>query len=145
MVALMKTSARNRFTGSVSGIAVGTVNDEVEVTLPDGRTIAAMVTRNSAERLGLAIGSEVVALTKAPWVILATDTEGYRFSARNQFVGTVSRLDRGSVNSAVDVTSGDVVITAVITNESVDEMGLEVGAASTAMFKASNVILAIPS
>ncbi|QAY72651.1 transporter [Agromyces protaetiae] len=138
----MQTSARNRFEGTVSAVKPGAVNDEIELTLAGGERLSAVVTHESAVSLGLAVGAEAVALVKAPWIVLVTDAAGYRFSARNQFSGAVIALTRGAVNTVVDVTSGDLVISAVVTNDSVDSLGLAEGVAATAIFKASNVILA---
>ncbi|MCW4454835.1 TOBE domain-containing protein [Flavobacterium sp. MXW15] len=66
-----------------------------------------------------------------------------RTSARNQYEGTVSALQRGAVNSEVTLAlpGGDQVV-AVITNHSVDELGLAVGGSAVALIKASFVLLA---
>ena len=138
----MQTSARNRFEDTVSAVRPGAVNDEIELALAGGQRLSAVVTRESSESLGLAVGAEAVALVKAPWIVLVTDAAGYRFSARNQFAGTLTGLERGAVNTVVEVTSGDLVIAAVVTNDSVDSLGLAEGVAATAIFKASHVILA---
>lgn len=131
----MQTSARNRFEGTVSAVRPGAVNDEIELTLAGGRRLSAVVTRESTESLGLTVGAEAVALVKAPWIVLVTDAAGYRFSARNQFAGTVTGLERGAVNTVIEVTSGDLVIAAVVTNDSVDSLGLAEGVDATAIFK----------
>ncbi|VEC81689.1 TOBE domain-containing protein [Raoultella ornithinolytica] len=83
----MAVSARNQLTGTVSAVAAGAVNDEVELTLAGGAKLVAIVTHSSKEALGLAAGKEAVALIKAPWVTLATEDCGLKFSARNQFAG----------------------------------------------------------
>ena len=52
---------------------------------------------------------------------------------------------RGAVNSEVVIAlAGGGSVAATITNESVDVLGLEEGAAATALFKASSVILGVP-
>lgn len=65
-----------------------------------------------------------------------------RTSARNAFAGTVTKLTRGAVNSEVELTlaKGERVV-AIITNESVELLGLKIGAKATALIKASWVIL----
>jgi molybdate transport system regulatory protein len=74
---------------------------------------------------------------------LITDFEGYVLSARNQFAGTVSRVERGAVNSRVTVSvAGGVELTASVTNEAVDELGLKPGVAATAAFKGYSVMVA---
>lgn len=143
----MRTSARNQFFGKVTRVAQGAVNDEVELEIAGGQVIVAIVTRESSENLGLAPGRQAFALVKSSSVIVMTDGGGekVRLSARNQLGGQVTRLMRGAVNSEVVIElSGGGSVAATITNESVDALGLEEGAAATALFKASNVILGVP-
>ncbi|MCQ8856548.1 TOBE domain-containing protein, partial [Escherichia coli] len=64
----MAVSARNQLTGTVSAVAMGAVNDEVELTLAGGAKLVAIVTHSSQQALGLAKGKEAIALIKAPWV-----------------------------------------------------------------------------
>ena len=115
----MKTSARNCFAGSVSRVTQGAVNDEVELTLPGGQGIVAIITRASSEALGLKEGAKAFALVKASSVIILTDTSGARFSARNLLAGTVAQVREGAVNAEVDIElpGGDTVV-AIITMES---------------------------
>ena len=63
----MAVSARNQLTGTVSAVAMGAVNDEVELTLAGGAKLVAIVTHSSQQALGLAKGKEAIALIKAPW------------------------------------------------------------------------------
>ncbi|QFH72403.1 TOBE domain-containing protein [Atlantibacter subterranea] len=140
----MTVSARNQLTGKVSDIRSGAVNDEVEVTLDGGAKLVAIVTGNSTETLGLSAGKPVVALIKAPWVILATEDCGLKFSARNQFAGEVSAVTQGAVNATVHIkTDAGFELTAVITNESQQEMALGQGSRVVALVKASSVLLAV--
>jgi molybdate transport system regulatory protein len=142
----MAISARNVFRGKVTALHEGPINAEVEITTATGDRIVAMVTDASIKSLGIAAGKEAVAIIKAPWVVLMTGKPEFRFSARNQLQGKVSKLVRGAVNSQVVVTlAGGAVVNAVVTNEAVDELGLKVGAEATAMFKASHVLLGIPA
>jgi molybdopterin-binding protein len=46
-------------------------------------------------------GKEAIALIKAPWITLATEDCGLKFSARNQFAGAVSAVTEGAVNATV--------------------------------------------
>ena len=71
-VAHAKVSTRNRLEGTVSRLEPGAVNSEVVVDLPAGGTIAAIVTKESASALGLAVGKPVTALFKASSVIVGT-------------------------------------------------------------------------
>jgi molybdate transport system regulatory protein len=142
----MKTSARNQLYGKVVSIHRGTVNDEVSLALPGGQTIVSVLTHESTETLGLAEGVAAFALVKASWVILLVDDGGapVQLSARNQLRGTVSMVTRGAVNAEVSVAlDATTVVTAVITNESVDKLGLAEGRPVVAAFKASSVILGV--
>ena len=67
-----------------------------------------------------------------------------RISARNQIKGKVVEVKKGATTSHVRVEiAGGQVITASITNEAVDDLGLKAGAAVTAVIKASDVMIAI--
>jgi molybdate transport system regulatory protein len=140
----MKSSARNHFRGTVTAIKQGAVNDEIELEIAPGQRLAAVITRESSENLGLAVGSEAFALIKASSVIIVTEAEGARFSARNRLSGTVERLQPGAVNSEVVLAlEGGGHLAAIITNESAQNLGLQEGAAASAIFKASSVILGV--
>lgn len=139
----MRTSARNQFVCTVSGLREGEVDYEVYLRMDAHRELVAVITRDSAEHLGVTIGTEVVALVKASAVLLLTD-EGLRTSARNHLWGTVERVLDGPVNSEVTLSlGGGKTVTAVVTQESVGALGLAVGQRACAVFKSSSVILSI--
>ena len=140
----MKTTARNQFLGKVASLKTGAVNDEVILELPGGLQIVAVITQGSSESLGLAPGVEAFALIKASSVILVSDSDGARFSARNQLAGSVTRVQTGAVNTEVvlDLPGGGT-IAAIITTQSASEMGIVIGSAVTAIFKASSIILVL--
>jgi molybdopterin-binding protein len=54
-------------------VTPGAVNTEVVIELPGGLKVVSVITRSSAERLGLARGKEVSAVIKASDVMLMTD------------------------------------------------------------------------
>ncbi len=140
----MKTSARNQYVGIVTSVRAGAVNDEVELTLPGGARIVAIVTRDSTHALGLRTQLTVIALIKSSSVLLATDLQGARLSARNQLPGTVSTVRAGAVNAEVVIDiDGGGSIAAIVTQGSVQSLGLVAGVRATAFFKASSVILAV--
>ncbi|NIF78494.1 LysR family transcriptional regulator [Paraburkholderia sp. Cy-641] len=143
----VKTSARNQFYGTVSAITRGSVNDEVTLALPGGQAIVAVLTHESTEALGLVEGAAAFALIKASWVVLLVDgADGapLRLSARNQLRGAVQSVKRGAVSAEVSLAlDGGTVMTAVVTNESANALGLQEGASAVAAFKASSVILGV--
>lgn len=142
----MKVSARNVFNGTVSALKAGAVNAEVEITTQGGDQLVAIVTEDSINSLGLAIGQSAVAYVKAPWVMLLAGEPTVKFSARNQLSGTVKKLIKGAINSEVVLElPGGGLVYAVVTNESVLELGLKEGVAATALIKASHVILGTPT
>jgi len=69
----MKISTRNVLKGKVKQVTTGAVNDEVVVQLDGGEEIVSIITKSSAERLGLEKGKEVYAVIKASNVMIATD------------------------------------------------------------------------
>jgi molybdate transport system regulatory protein len=140
----MSVSARNQLHGKVSAVHHGSVNDEIEISLNNDGTLVSVVTSNSRIRLGLEQGKEVVALIKAPWIILASEDNGMLFSARNQFPGKITSLEKGAVNATIHLlTDEGTNLTAVITNESMVEMDLNEGKRVIALIKASSVLLAV--
>jgi molybdate transport system regulatory protein len=140
----MKSSARNQYFGKVTSIRGGSVNAEVELSLNGDDKIVAVITHESLEELGLKIGSEGWALIKASWVILSTEQSDLKISVRNRLRGTVSRLTKGLVNSDVVLTlAGGNTVSAIVTNDSIEHMGLQVGAKACALFKASSVIIGV--
>lgn len=67
-----------------------------------------------------------------------------RLSARNQLVGTVTSVTRGPVTALVKVDVGNGQhITATLTTEAADDLGLTTGTPVTAIFKASHVIIGV--
>ncbi len=69
----MRISARNMLKGKVESITHGAVNSEVTVALPGGNQIVSIITKTSAQELGLVKGKEVYAVIKASSVMIAVD------------------------------------------------------------------------
>jgi molybdopterin-binding protein len=67
-----------------------------------------------------------------------------RISARNQLKGTVKKITEGAVNNEIvlEVAPG-VELTAVITKQSTESLGLKEGGSAVAVVKASNVMLGV--
>lgn len=68
-----RTSARNQIPGVVAAREDGAVNSEIAVDIGGGKTLTASITLESARSLELEPGRPVVALIKAPHVILAVE------------------------------------------------------------------------
>ena len=67
-----------------------------------------------------------------------------RLSARNQLTGTVVKVTEGAVNLIVVIDIGcDNYITSVITMDSLEDLGIHIGSAVTAVIKSSDVILMV--
>lgn len=67
-----------------------------------------------------------------------------QISARNMWLGTVAKIETGAVNSVVSVTlSGGETVVSVITDNSVQRLGLSVGGEVMAVVKASSVMLGL--
>jgi molybdopterin-binding protein len=69
----MKISARNELKGTVKSVNHGAVNSEITVELPGGQEIVSIITKSSAERLGLKPGAEAYAVVKATNVMIGID------------------------------------------------------------------------
>ncbi len=69
----VKLSARNVVKGKVKSVTHGAVNSEVVLELSGGAELVSIITRHSAEDLGLKPGSEAYAVIKASNVMIAVD------------------------------------------------------------------------
>jgi molybdopterin-binding protein len=67
----MEISARNQLKGTVKSIITGGVMAEVALDIGHGQEVVSVITKASAERLGLAPGVEATALIKSSEVLLA--------------------------------------------------------------------------
>ncbi len=62
-------------------------------------------------------------------------------STRNRLPGTIMEVTKGEVAAQVSLRVGDNHMVALITRESVEELGLEVGQEVTALVKATDVVI----
>ncbi len=69
----MKISARNSLKATVKKIVNGSVNTEVTLELASGIELVSIITKASAEKLGLAEGKQAYAVIKSSDVIIAVD------------------------------------------------------------------------
>jgi molybdate transport system regulatory protein len=140
----MKLSARNILAGTVASVKKGAVNTEVILNLKGGPSIASVITNTSADNLALKEGKAAFAMIKASSIIVGTDLDASKVSARNVICGTVSKVIEGPVSAEVDMDIGaGNTLTAVITEESAKKLGLKEGGKACAMIKASSVIIGV--
>jgi molybdopterin-binding protein len=69
----VKISARNMLKGKVKQIKPGVVNTEVIIELPSGSEIVSIITKESADKLGLSVGREAYAIIKASNVMIGVE------------------------------------------------------------------------
>ncbi|WP_330182565.1 TOBE domain-containing protein [Nocardia sp. NBC_01503] len=75
--------------------------------------------------------------TPAPGVIVAA-------SARNRMRGIVTRIVKDTVMAQVEMQAGPFRLSSLLSRESVDELGLEVGSIAVASVKSTHVVVEIP-
>jgi molybdopterin-binding protein len=83
---------------------------------------------------------EIERLTKRP----ERHRAGGALSARNRFAGVVTSVETDGVMALVEIEAGPHRITAAITRDSVDELGLAPGVSATAAVKATSVMVERP-
>jgi molybdopterin-binding protein len=69
----MRLSARNVLKGKITHIKVGAVNSEIVLELMKGVEVVSIITKESAEKLQLAVGKDAYAVIKASNVMIAVD------------------------------------------------------------------------
>jgi molybdopterin-binding protein len=66
---------------------------------------------------------------------------GTERSARNRFAGTVRSVEADGVMALVELEAGPFLVTAAITRDAVEELGLAPGVSATAVVKATSVMI----
>ena len=67
----MEYSARNQLNGKITGVELGAVMANIKIEVSEPNTITAVITKESAEKLGLAEGDDVTAIIKSTEVIIS--------------------------------------------------------------------------
>ena len=125
----MKLSARNQLPGVVTKITEGAVTATISLA--------------AIRELGLEVGKKAYAVIKATEVMVGLG-EHLTLSARNQFPGKVMSVEKGAVNSIVRLSVlGGLTVSATISNNAVEELGLESGKDALAVIKATSVMIGI--
>ena len=66
----MEYSARNQLEGKITSVDLGAVMANIKIEVSEPNTITAVITKESAERLGLTEGDDVTAIIKSTEVIV---------------------------------------------------------------------------
>lgn len=136
----MSLSIRNQLAGTVTAVTAGEAMAAVKVRLEGGQEITAAITADAVKELGIGTGSAVTALVKATEVALATGSvEG--LSIRNQIAGTVADVVAGPAMASVKVDVNGGGLTAAITADAVDALGLAAGSSVVALIKSTEISL----
>ncbi|MBU9811297.1 molybdenum-dependent transcriptional regulator [Rahnella sp. C60] len=136
----LQTSARNQFFGNVIERGYSIVQQHIDVLLADGKTrIRAAVTEQSADRLALTPGKEVLVLIKAPWITLSMQAD----HPHNALQGDITHIQRGENSSEVLMKlPGSEILCATVPNAEADKLTLKTGQSVFAQFDDDKVILA---
>ncbi len=92
-----------------------------------------------AEIPGDAVAARAVALAEE-----AKEAGDVLSSARNRFVGIVTRVQVDGLMAQIDIQSGPHRVVSLISSEAVRELQLEVGSLATASVKATQVVVEVP-
>ena len=139
----MKLSARNQLKGTVVDIQEGAVNGIVKLGIGGGNIISATISMNAIRELSLEPGKKAYAVIKATEVMVGLG-EHLTLSARNQFPGKVVSVTKGAVNSIVAIEAlGGNRLSATISNNAVEELGLCEGKEALAVIKATSVMVGV--
>jgi molybdopterin-binding protein len=94
-------------------------------------------TTRDARNRRLVPDSEVERLSRAP----RRHETGHSLSARNRFPGIVRSVEVDGVMALVEIEAGPFLLTAAVTRDSVEELGLAPGVRATAAVKATSVMV----
>ncbi|HEV7713623.1 MAG TPA: TOBE domain-containing protein [Asanoa sp.] len=139
----MRLSIRNQLDGTILSVSRGEAMAAVKARLASGQDLTAAITRESADELQLIAGLPVTMLVKATDVALATGAVG-DMSIRNQLPGRVTSLTGGAAMTTLKVAvDGGGALTAVVTNDAVNDLDLSEGDEVVALVKATEVSVAV--
>ena len=66
----MELSARNQLKGKITNVDLGAVMANIKIEVTEPNVITAVITKESAERLGLTDGDDLTAIIKSTEVII---------------------------------------------------------------------------
>jgi molybdopterin-binding protein len=94
-------------------------------------------TKRDERNRRLVPASEIQRLSERP----ARHRTGTERSARNRFEGVVRSVEADGVMALVEIEAGPFLVTAAITRDSIEELGLAAGVTATAVVKATSVMI----
>ncbi|WP_292257097.1 TOBE domain-containing protein [Marinospirillum sp.] len=135
------SSARNHYSGQVVFVVTEGELVRTWLLLPSGHVLQALLTRSSAEGMGLKVGGVVSALFKAASVELLLDAQ-LELEVSNQWWGEVTHIAAGEARDEVTLmVAPGLEITALVNAGFCRQQRLHKGDAACAVFSASSVIL----
>jgi molybdopterin-binding protein len=116
------------------------ISDDTVRRWVDGGQLSA--SKDSAGRL--VVGGADLAKVAQSAAQAVPDPSGVQRSARNQFVGLVTRILEDTVMAQVEMQCGPFRVVSLMSAEAVHDLGLEVGSLAVAVVKATTVIVETP-
>jgi molybdopterin-binding protein len=123
----------------VAGL-LGVSDDTVRRWVADGRLVTQRGPGGVAVVDGAAVAGLAQDLARTP-----PTAERARPSARNRLTGLVTRVVVDGVMAQVELQAGPFRLLSLVSREAVEELGLEVGSRATAVVKATDVGLEVPT
>ncbi len=139
----MRTSARNALRGKISSVSCIDVTAQVGLLIAPGVELAATLTRQSLEDLGLEVGGDAIALIKAGFVTLTLDPAAAP-DCPNRIAGQVlSREDGANLSEVVlEIAAGKTLVISLPLAEA-EALNLQPGLSVWALIEAAQIILAV--
>lgn len=137
----LQTSARNQLFATIRYIEKNELNVLVHLLLKDQKTpLIAILTEQSAKRLQLHEGKDVIALIKAPWINLSLQPLA---STDNQLLGTLHSIQQNNHDTELLINIGrDQMLCATISTENFLQAPMKITQQVYAHFSAKSIIIA---
>ena len=140
----VKTSSQNQLFGTVTVIALGSVNAEICIKLSENLGTKVTVSLSTVRDLELKVGMDVVLLISSAEIIITNENDNYSYSAANRLSCSVIRINLDDVNAEIGVLlpNGET-LTSLITRESAMAMKLINGSSAWVLFESNAPVLAV--
>ncbi len=139
-----RTSIRNQLIGTVKSINRRIYHGDVVLELKGGETVSATLTLHSINKMQLTEGNQAHILIRAPHLILARADSGLKFSAGNRLCGQVIHIEQARLSAEITLQlKGEQRLKAIVSQEAISDLGIKEGESICAIFKGSNVVLAV--